>query len=271
MNQPFEIQEITVHISGEHKAVISALLAAVDEGTTVTGVAELDSLAATYGLIGIDRKGRISPFYGNRFRLRFPPGADGAAIVKAYGNVFYIQSVESVKPSAEPVDAYSLNDRAITRIPTKIGVGALTTLATTVILVGTIFQPEDNSPEGDPMFSEEGAAYLASFFFGLFGGYPLGVYLADPVESSFWMTFVGNSVGLLGGIESAEETGWGWVPVLGGAVVASELSRLLPKRLRNPNPFKWLFGKFGQPIPRVSLGLVPDPQRGLSARATLRF
>ena len=79
-----EPAEITIHIRGEHKAVISALLAAVDEETTRTGIAELDSLAATYGLIGIDRKGRMSPFYGYQFQLTFPPDSDGTAIAGAY-------------------------------------------------------------------------------------------------------------------------------------------------------------------------------------------
>lgn len=90
--------EITIHIRGEHKAVISALLAAADEGTTRTGIAELDSVAATYGLMGIDRKGRSSGFYGYRFRLTFPLGADGAAIAGAYWNLAYIQSVEPEPP-----------------------------------------------------------------------------------------------------------------------------------------------------------------------------
>jgi len=80
-------QEITIHIGGEHKTVVAALLAAVDAGTTVTGIAELDSLAVTYGLIGIYRKGRMSPFYGSQFRLTFPPGSDGAAIAGAYRNI----------------------------------------------------------------------------------------------------------------------------------------------------------------------------------------
>ena len=87
MNQPSEKQEITIHISGEHKAVVAALSAAADAGTPVTGIAELDSLAATYGLIGIYRKGRMSPFYGYQFRLTFPPGSDGAAIAGAYWNI----------------------------------------------------------------------------------------------------------------------------------------------------------------------------------------
>ena len=248
-----EPEEITIHILGEHKAVISALLAAVDEGTPVTGIAELDSLAAIYGLMGIYHK---SGFYGYRFRLTFPPGADVAAIAKAYWNVSYIQSVESVKP----VDSYFLNDRAITRIPTKVGVGLLT-LGGAAFIVYEILKPDEEDDFGDP----PGLEGAVSLWFGLLIGYPVGVYLADPVESSFWMTCVGHSVGFL----MAKETGWG--TAFGGAVVASELSRLLPKRFRNPNPFKGLFGKFGQPIPRVSFGLVPESQRGLSAVATLRF
>ena len=189
-----EPREITIHIRGQYKAVISALLLAADGGTTRTGIAELDSLAAIYGLRDISQV----PFFGYRFRLTFPPDADGAAMAGAYRNLSYIQSVESVlSVEAEPVDSYFLNDRAITRIPTKIGVGAMTTFATTVILVGTIFKPEDNSDyHSDPMLSEEGEAFLASLFFGLLSGYPLGVYLADPVESSCWMTFVGGMVWL---------------------------------------------------------------------------
>ena len=92
MNQPFERQEITIRISAEHTAMVAALLAAVDAGTPVTGIAELDSLATTYGLIGIYRKGRMSPFYGYQFRLTFPPGSDVVAIAGAYRNVPYIQS-----------------------------------------------------------------------------------------------------------------------------------------------------------------------------------
>ena len=269
-----EPEEITIRIRGEHKAVISALLAAANEGTPITGIAELDSLAATYGLMGIYHK---SGFHGYRFRLTFPPGADGAAIAKAYA---YIQSVESVKPSVESVkpsvesvkrvDSHFLNDRAITRIPIKVGVGALTTVGTALIAYG-ILKPNENEDDfGDPP-GLEGAVSLG---LGLLVGYPVGVYLADPVESSFWMTCVGHGVGFFGGIEyigAYFEKRTGWVVILGGAVMASELSRLLPKRFRNPNPFKWLFGTFGQPIPRVSFGLVPQTQRGLSARATLRF
>ena len=84
-----EPAEITIHLRGEYKAVISALLLAADGGTTVTGIAELDSLAATYGLMGIDRKYG----FGYQFRLTFPSGAAVTAIAGAYRNVSYIQAV----------------------------------------------------------------------------------------------------------------------------------------------------------------------------------
>ena len=44
-----ELAEITLDIHGAYKKVVLALLEAADEGTTVTGIAALDSLAATYG------------------------------------------------------------------------------------------------------------------------------------------------------------------------------------------------------------------------------
>ena len=180
------------------------------------------------------------------------------------------EPVDSLSVKAEPVDSYFLNDRVITRIPTKVGLGALTAVGTGLLSLMTLLPNQDT----------DGIGAAATYAFGLVVGYPLGVYLADPVESSFWMTYVGGyglALGslILGGWATefsdhrAEQIGW--VVALGSPIIASELSRQLPKRYRNPNPFKWLFGKFRRPSPRVSFGLVPDPQRGLSARATLRF
>ena len=40
--------------------------------------------------MGIFRKGVVSSFYGNRFRLRFPPDSDVAVISEAYQNLPYI-------------------------------------------------------------------------------------------------------------------------------------------------------------------------------------
>ena len=93
-------QEITIYIRGEHKAVVAALVDAVDEETTITGIADFDALSATYGLMGIYRTGRMSPFYGYRFRMMFPPGVDVAAIAGTYWNLPYIQSVK-YKPQDE--------------------------------------------------------------------------------------------------------------------------------------------------------------------------
>ena len=176
------------------------------------------------------------------------------------------EPIDSLAVEAEPVDSYFLNDRAITRIPTKAGLGALTAVGTGFLFLMTLL------PNQDP----DGIGVATTYAFGLVVGYPLGVYLADPVESSFWMTYVGGYGLALGSVILGVKMGGttakaGLVVAMGSPIIASELSRLLPKRYRNPNPFKWLFGKFRRPSPRVSFGLVPDTQRGLSARATLRF
>jgi len=248
-----EPTEITIHIRGEHKAVISALLAAVDEGTTVTGIAELDSLAATYGLMGIERKGRSSGFYGYRFRLTFPPGADGVAMAGAYRNVSYIQS---------PSLGNSLNSRAITRIPKKIGVGALTAFGVGIVLLSGAGIEGDDSIGGGREIAAVSVLYL---------GYPLGVYLADRKESSFWLTFLGSGLGLVGGFKlldspnSSTLSEWAaLITMLGAPVLASELSR---KDAVTGGPKR---PKQSQDL-RFSLGLVPEFQGGLSAVATLRF
>ena len=181
------------------------------------------------------------------------------------------EPVDSLAVEAEPVDSYSLDDRAITRIPTKAFLGVLTAVGTGFLSI-IVAQPFIGEEPEEVLWPEE-AGY---FFVGLVVGYPLGVYLADPVESSFWMTYVGGYGLALGSVILGVKMGGttakaSLVVAMGSPIMASELSRLLPKRYRNPNPFKWLFGKFRRPSPRVSFGLVPDLQRGLSARATLRF
>ena len=257
-----EPTEITIYISGQHKAMVAALLDAVDEGTPVTGIADFDSLSSTYGLMGVYRKGsRSSGFYGHRFRLTFPPAADVVAIAGAYWNLPYVQSVEpEPPPEARARKAgYQKNspDRAVMRIPKKVGVGVLTTVG-----VGLVLVPGAGT-EGDDGIGAA-VAGSASFFFG----YPLGVYLADRKESSFWLTFIGSGLGwwgaakLLDSPNSSELSEWGaWVTLLGAPVLASELSRM---DAVTGGP------KQSQDI-RFSVGLVPQIQRGLSAVATLRF
>ena len=82
-------KEISIHLRG-NKAMTAALSDAVDNGATVTGIADFDSLSAMYGLLGIFRKGVPSGFYGYRFRLIFSPDSNGADIVGAYRNLPYV-------------------------------------------------------------------------------------------------------------------------------------------------------------------------------------
>ena len=140
----------------------------------------------------------------------------------------------------------SLNDRAITRIPKKMGVGAMI-----AVVVGYVFSQEP---------------YVA-YPVALGVGYPLGVYLADRKESSFWITFIGTYLGwkmaapLLDSPNPSELSEWtAWTTLLGMPVLASELSRLGPKPFRKPPQAR-----------RVSFALAPTLNGGLSAAATLRF
>ena len=149
-----------------------------------------------------------------------------------------------------------------------MGLGALTTLGVGFVFVA-MYQGEDDEDGGDSSGHDGLLPVLRALVFG----YPIGVYLADMEESSFWMTCVGHSLGLLGAAKQfdskSERTAW--IVYLATPVLASELSRLVPKRFRNPNPLRWLFGKFRPSNARVSFGLVPESPRGLSAIATVRF
>ena len=145
------------------------------------------------------------------------------------------------------------------RIFLKIGYGTLTSVVSSLVVV-EVYQrhgPEDPPPQ----------YVFGALAYGFFFGWPIGVYGADPWESSFWMTTVGHGVGLWT-VQKGMTDLWGLACF---AIVASELSRLAPKEMRNPNPLQWLFGKVRRPDARVSFGLAPEPRRGLSAKATLRF
>ena len=230
MNQPFETQEIAIHIRAEHKEVISALLAAADEGTTVTGIVELDSLAATYGLMGYGT-GRSSVFYGSRFRLTFPPGADEAAMAEAYWNVPYIQSGRQ-------------RTKLAGRVAGKLFVG---TLMGSAVLVGSAI----------------GGAFDVALFVGCPVGVGLGTSLLDRHDypRSLVFSIGGSFLGVW--IGAALIPIDPWVPMSGTfmqliiqpitATLASELFRKPPAS------------------DRFSVGLMPDARGNWSARATLRF
>ena len=89
-------EEIKIYISEEHKAVVAALLDAVDKGTSVTRIADFDALSSTYGLIGIHLNRRVSSdFHEYSFRLTFPPASDVTAIAEAYWNLPYVKGDDS--------------------------------------------------------------------------------------------------------------------------------------------------------------------------------
>ena len=231
MNQPSERQEITIHISGEHTAVVAALLAAVDAGTTVTGIAALDSLAATYGLIGIYRKGRMSPFYGSQFRLTFPPGSDGAAIAGAYRNI----------------SSGRQRSKLAGRVAGKFCVGTL--MGSAIVLA---IRDADVAWVGYPIGVGIGTSlfdrhhYYRSLVFSiggsLLGGGIGGIGLAlNPTDA--WLDPVGTTV------------------AIGGVMIVSSATATLVSELFRKPPES---GRF-------SVGLMPDARGNWSARATLRF
>lgn len=271
-----EPAEITIFIRGGNKTVVSALLKAVDEGVLITGIADFDSLSSIYGLMGIHRTGRISPFYyGNRFRLTFPSDADVAAIAGAYWHLPYMQSVEPEPPpevrvqrlvpsaQAEPMDSLAVKKQGSSFLRGSLRVGKKVASGT---IVGIVFSSVLASGVGIEGGSGIGTAAVRYAAFGL--GYPIGVYLVDARESSFWLTLIGGGLGWWGAaslLDSRNPSEWGaWVTFFGAPVLASELSRMDavtggPKRPKESQDL------------RFSFGLVPQPQRGLSARATLRF
>ena len=259
MNQPFERQEITIHIRGQYKAVISALLLAADGGTTRTGIAELDSLAAIYGLRDISQV----PFFGYRFRLTFPPDADGAAIAGAYRNLSYIQSVESVgsltvKERHRPFD---IEDRGL-RLLAKVAAGTVSGLAVTALSIP--IQDSIVEPSGDPDTDAwRGLEFLLiGAAIGSTVGFPIGVSLVDPYDS-FVATLMGGVMTGGGGLALVGAGRGSWLSVIGGMVAlcgpfigslsASEKSRQPPQARR------------------VSFALSPTLNGGLFAVTTLRF
>ena len=237
MNQPFERQEIAIHISGEHETVISALLAAVDEGTPITGIAELDSLAATYGLMRY-RSGRSSVFYGSQFWLTFPPDADGAAIAGDYGNVPYIQSVRQ-------------RSKSVGRVAGKLCVG---TLMGSAVLVGV----------GIPLrtLTSDRVATIA------WVGYPIGVGLGTSLldRHDYYRSLVFS----IGGSFLGAGIGLALIPIDPWRNPIGTIGRIMIIQPIMATLASELFRKPSE-SDHFSVGLVPDARGNWSARATLRF
>ena len=264
-----EPKEITIYISGQHKAMVAALSDAVDEEMPVTGIADFDSLSATYGLMRIYRKGRRSSgFYGHRFRLTFPPVADVAAIAGAYWNLAYIQSVEP-EPLPEARARKLVHLGSGKRVAQKLISGAIVggvvggTGGLAGLGVGLAIEDCSDCPHGHNCDLCGIGAALTALFGGTVGylvGTAIGVSGVDP-HDRFIASRGGSVVGLIGGIGlTSASPGVLWPSLLVGPVVgatlASELWRKSPQDSQNS---------------RVSVSLGPAPNGGLSAVAQLRF
>ena len=262
VQQKSEPAEITLDIHGAYKKVVLALLEAANEGTAVTGIAALDSLAATYGLTGLYRKGKGSGFYRYRFRLTFPSGADEAAIARAYWNLSYIHSVEPKLPPAASSSKLGPSGRS-GRVALKLlgGIVAGTGTATAIFLAAlSNWCGEDWCSEDQ--YEDNWADRLETgFVVSLIPmGIAVGVSAFDQHDRPIYplaASLLGFGIGFALDVASAEMGGpvlgaTLWLPVI-AATAASEWSR---NRVDSR---------------RYSLGLRPEPGGGLSMAATLRF
>ena len=263
--QKKEPKEITIYISGAHKAVAMALLDAVDEGTLVTGIADFDSLSSIYGLIGIDRTGRMSSgFYGNRFRLTFSPDADVATVAEAYWSLSYIQSVELEAPPEaraskliQPVK--NIENRGL-RLLAKVATGTASGIvftAMSMFVLDTIVERK-GAPDADAY--RPIGFLLVGGAIGCSVGFPLGVSKVDPYDSLPITLLAGVIPGLSGysllrAHQQSERTAFLFMYVVPAvnSLIASELWRRPPR------------------ASRVSFALASTLNGGLSAVTTLRF
>ena len=170
------------------------------------------------------------------------------------------EPVDSLAVETESMDSLTVKKQGFSaplRVGKKVASGGMMGAVLAYTLSG------GGSGEGD------GIGESAFWYVGFFVGYPLGVYLADWRESSFWLTCIGHGLGIWGAFnlldldspnpsERAERAAW--VTLLGAPILASELSRMVAAK--RPKQSQDL---------RFSFGLVPDLKRGVSAIATLRF
>ena len=174
------------------------------------------------------------------------------------------EPVDSLAVETESVDSLAVKEQDFSFLSGSIRVGMK-------VICGSAMAAVFGSSIGSSGGGDGIGAAAVGYYVGFFLGYPLGVYLADMKESSFWLTFIGNCVGMWGANKllererSSERSKWpARITLLGTPVLASELSRMdavtgPPKRPKQSQDL------------RFSFGLVPDLKRGVSAIATLRF
>ena len=136
------------------------------------------------------------------------------------------------------------------RIARKVAVGTATSITLTAVVIGA-----QVGISGSPSILEEKTIFLVHFLFlGNTIGFPLGVSRVDPYDS-LPKTLLGGVIPALAGASLGTPIGATMVlvgPII-GSLYMSEASRKPPQS------------------PRVSFGLAPTLNRGLSAVARLRF
>ena len=145
------------------------------------------------------------------------------------------------------------------RIPKKVAGGTASCLVFTVLSFGVLGDALSDGSYSDSGLEALGILYLSSVI-GFSVGFPLGVSSVDPYDSLPETLFAGVipgavEIGLWRMGNPVEESGF-WL-----ASIVSVISSLTASGLSRKPP----------QARRVSVGLVPAPNRGLSAVATLRF
>ena len=162
----------------------------------------------------------------------------------------------------------SLSEQKALRIGKKlaagVGGGLVGALTGGIIAVSSLGAPPEAEPGTDPSSGDALGSLFATILGSCIGnmvGAAIGVSLVDPQDNSritFGHSLAGSVVGLLGGIGlTAASKGTLWPSLFVGPVA---MATAWSERLRKPPEFS-----------RVSFGLAPTFNGGLSAFAQLRF
>ena len=142
-----------------------------------------------------------------------------------------------VQPAqAEPVDSLAIETESVDSLAVKKQSSSFLDVplrvATKVVSGGMMGAVLAHTFSSGTSEGGDGIGEAVSWSVRFFVGYPLGVYLADWRESSFWLTFIGNCVGMWGAnkmLDSGSEhpgerAEWAaLITLLGAPVLASEL------------------------------------------------
>ena len=181
-----------------------------------------------------------------------------------------------VQPAqAEPVDSltakemsppFDIENEAL-RFFAKVAAGTASSVAFTAIGFGVV--GHSLSPLSDDSYSDDGlegyGLLFASLYVGNLVGFPLGASKVDPYDSP-GKTLLGSGVAGLGGLglvvvgSIMRSEALAYLGFISSFVAPPIVSIAVSEKSRNPPQAR-----------RVSFGLAPTPNGGLSASTTLHF